>query len=1275
MASAQLVSCPKLPNNPKEDDYRHFKRLLNNYFNIADTPKEKRVYVLQSSLGRDGLDIYDGLPDPKSSYDEAMKGLDNCFTGKSSVLLRRKNFYNCKQASSETIGEFACRLRRVARDCNFGNSLTETLRDIFVLGVYDNNLGEKLLSEDDTTLTFDLAVKRAEAHERARCDRHNLKPTSTAVAVNPLSSNSNSTSTIACYRCGSKSHKANNATCPAKSASCRLCGKVGHFQKTCRSANLQQQNNFPGKSPITTSSRDSRVANSTSKCQTNAVEQDSVVLDNSNTDYSLFTVESEKCSLMRDVMLHSRSIQALVDTGAQRNVLPLKLVPPGVLLNPSEANLYAFGGSRISVVGELEETVTYGSHTTIANFVVADVSTSYALLSASLCKSLHILHELCNTLSTDNHDTSSVTTIVETYKRNGLFRGLGEVLNYQCEISVDSTVKPVSCGPRRLPPAIVPQVEDKISELVNTGVIRKISEPTAWCSGLVVARKPNGSIRLCVDLRKLNEAVQRPVFQIPNTEDISAAPSGRYCWTRLPYGIKSAPEIFQDIMSNLLKDVPCTHVFFDDILIATKDTAEHEQVLLRIFKILHENGMTLNLDKCIFNKSSVNFLGHCLSSNGVSPSPAKVNAVANMELPSTREQLRSFLGLATYVGQRFISYYSSLVAPLWDMLKPNSIFEWTSSSTNSFKSLCSSIAGVSSLSWFSPSLPSTIYTDASGLGIGCCLMQEGKPVAYASRRLTAVEQRYSTLEKEFLAIVYALGRFRRLILFTTGTVVNTDHKPILGLFAKNIDSLPMRIQRWIMAIQGYDINIQYVKGSSNCLADALSRNFSSPIPSQNDITPEENSEHTVCFVAKSLPIDLRAVATATQQDRELRELREAIENDWPAHCRKLNPYYSFRDELTVKESEDKFIIFRCDRAILPQSLVQSFLSQLHEGHIGIAKMKDIVRSTVYWPNFSDDVERFVKRCSSCAIFNSGEHRPPVTPIAHEIVRPMQQIAVDITGPSEVTENKFWLTIIDLHSRYPEVYIMQRSTTTEIIKYLRKFFSLFGYPEILQTDNGSQFVSEEFESFLSNMGIKHSMSANYHPQSNGCVERLHRTLKSRLVRILHPDNVSLQTALDQVLLDIRTTPHAMTGFSPAKVFLGREMRSKLSLIVDSPITGPKRNAAKEYSNLSSTSCPQFRPGEMVFYRKGLGNPFQYEGEIVESAGIHSYRIRDESGRVKVYNMRDLKRRFSDQPTYLDLQLADEAYDAVTLPTALTPEPISTHRYPLRRKPIDPIRYKT
>ena len=299
--------------------------------------------------------------------------------------------------------------------------------------------------------------------------------------------------------------------------------------------------------------------------------------------------------------------------------------------------------------------------------------------------------------------------------------------------------------------------------------------------------------------------------------------------------------------------------------------------------------------------------------------------------------------------------------------------------------------------------------------------------------------------------------------------------------------------------------------------------------------------------------------------------------------------------------------------MIPKNLVSEVLLQLHEGHLGTSKMKQLVRSCAYWPGFSADVDDYVRRCQACTVFQKAADRPSLVPISETCQYPYEKIAIDLTGPSEATGGRTLLTIIDYYSRYPEAFVMKSGTAHEILCKLRETFARFGIPRAVVSDNGTVFVSKEISSFFAYLGVSHIRTSNYHPESNGTVERLHSTLKSRINGIMYERGIEFECAMDKTLYDVRSTPNAVTGVTPFQRFFNRPMQTKLVVLTDSPkaTVAPSRDVSKEYGRFRGR-IKAYQVGDLVFFRKGNGRKFEHPGVVTRACGNNSYEIQTDNG---------------------------------------------------------------
>ena len=330
----QVCPLPILPANPRSADYHYFIRQFDNYLVIATVQEAARLPLLMNALGRDGIAIFDGLADPKDTLAAAKARLSEYFSGKSSILLRRKQFFEARQQSMESIPEYVCRLRRLAKDCAFTDCAT-MLRDIFVIGVSNDRLGENLLTEDASTLTFDTAVAKAETIERALRDRGRVQTVAASQTqfevcrLNPShqihGKNYGHSSNISCYRCGSLSHKANSPSCTAINAICSHCHKKGHLQRVCKAKVQGDQKLRYGKVRTTKVDCNAVGHNYNSTVASNPHSTDKQPSQHpSYQQFSVFSIGASEQNYR--VLINGKELLCVVDTGTQLNIIPRHLI-------------------------------------------------------------------------------------------------------------------------------------------------------------------------------------------------------------------------------------------------------------------------------------------------------------------------------------------------------------------------------------------------------------------------------------------------------------------------------------------------------------------------------------------------------------------------------------------------------------------------------------------------------------------------------------------------------------------------------------------------------------------------------------------------------------------------------------------------------------------------------------------------------------------------------------------------------------------------------------
>ena len=595
------------------------------------------------------------------------------------------------------------------------------------------------------------------------------------------------------------------------------------------------------------------------------------------------------------------------------------------------------------------------------------------------------------------------------------------------------------------------KVEKKIQELLDCDIIEEIDGPTPWVNPVVIIPKADGDIRLCIDMRRANEAILRGRHPIPTVDELLHSMNGSrvfskldlkwgyhqlelsqescqittfvthkglYRYKRLLFGVSSASELYQHEISTALAGIEGVDNI-SDIIVHGPDQKIHNQRLLKTMERLRQHGLTLNADKCLFNVDRLVFMGILLSEKGIGP---------------TVSEVRSFLGLANY-SSRFIPHFATLTEPLRKLTRKAVPFHFGPEQKASFESLKQSMVEVGTLAYFDKSASTKVVADTSPVGLGAVLMQNQNgawvPICYASRSLKNCERRYSQTEKEALALVWACERYHAYIYGMRFDLV-TDHKPLEVIYGP--PSKPCaRIEGWVIRLQPYDFWVVYAPGQSN-VADPLSR-----LLSQNKASNHQHgAEEYVRFAAISATpaaLTTRQVEEASAVDEELKALREAIKT---GRFEKCKAYAPAAGGLCVIGQ----LVLRGTRIVLPTKLRPQAISLAHEGHVGIVGTKQNLRSKVWWPGIEKAAEKFCKSCYGCQLVA----RPnPAEPLMSTTLPegPWQDLAVDLLEP--LPSRHSILVVVDYYSRYYEYAIMTSTTAVKVIDNLEEIFSRHGLP--------------------------------------------------------------------------------------------------------------------------------------------------------------------------------------------------------------------------------------
>jgi len=657
------------------------------------------------------------------------------------------------------------------------------------------------------------------------------------------------------------------------------------------------------------------------------------------------------------IELQGQPITFKVDTGAEATAVStstwesLKLVTP---LRKPDISLYGPDHSQLKVLGMLPVSLSYKDHSCMQPVYVID-GLKNNLLGLPAIRELKLLLNVC----------SIQKSIMSQYP--SLFTGLG-TFKQEYQIKLNPNAKPFALSaPRNIPLPLRTKVQTELKRMESLGVISPVEEPTPWCAAMVVVPKDGGTVRICVDLKPLNESVLREVHPMPKVDTTLAqlsgstvfskldansgfwqiplaaesrmfttfiTPFGRFCFNKLPFGISSAPEIFQRRMNEVLSGLPGVLCHVDDILIYGKDMAEHNSRLHATLHRIKTAGITLNKDKCHFNQRQITFLGHVIDQNGISPDPKKTAAIQKMTAPTSVSELRRFMGMVNQMS-KFSPNIAQISKPPRDLLSPKVTWTWTPLQDEAFHKLKAEISSLRVLAWYDVEAKTKVCADASSHGLGAVLLQQQqnlwRPVAFASRALSETERRYAQIEKEALALTWAVEKFSEYILGKSITL-ETDHKPLVPILGcKSLDTLPPPVLRFRLRLMRFQYTIRHVPGKTLYTADTLSRAPINELLSDASYTPED-IEKFVQEIIATLPASsdrLNTYCKAQAEDSICSKLIQYCKSEWPTRnqlTREMKEYWKYRGELTLSGN---LLLFQT-RIVVPQAMRQMTLEKIHK---------------------------------------------------------------------------------------------------------------------------------------------------------------------------------------------------------------------------------------------------------------------------------------------------------------------------------------------------------
>ncbi|KAI8516719.1 hypothetical protein Bbelb_053000 [Branchiostoma belcheri] len=1072
-------------------------------------------------------------------------------------------------------------------------------------------------------------------------------------------------STKSCRYCGNTHEFGDRAKCPAYGSNCNACGKPNHWGKMCRAKNRPQPTQNKPQQPRRYGKHKQRHVHLQREDQLSSEsEGESLTIgtvyihDVCNKEqksqdeaYTSFQIRKKLGRKTTNIDLKLK-----IDTGAQSNVMPIqhyaKLCPEHMMkdgrvksgiLTPSDVILTAYGGARIPHLGKAQIEGKHKGRKVKCSFFITKAE-GPIIIGLKACQQLDIIR-INHEVKTSQRIDSDVPIKDRPPIRNKeeciamypeCFDNTVGCFDEEYHITVDPTVEPVVHPPRRVPLELREKLREQLNEMVEKGVISQVTQPTDWVNSIVVKEKPNGKLRVCLDPRDLNNALKRDHYPTPTLEEITPSlagakifskldasngywnikideessllttfntPFGRFKFNRLPFGLKVSQDVFQRKVDETYRGCKGAIGIADDIQVFGKTERDHDLHLHEAMEKTRQAGIKLNAAKCTIKESECTFFGMIYSADGVKPDPEKVEAITNMEEPRDKKELRSFLGLIQYMSS-FIPRLADHTASIRELLKEDVEYDWCASHTRDFNKIKQLISEDITLQYYDREKPVTLQVDASMKGVGAALLQEGRPIAFASKALTPAESRYANIEREMLAVVYGCEKFKTY-LYGRRFTIESDHKPLEQIDRKNLTKAPARLQRLLLRIQEYDYHLKYKPGNEMLVADALSR-----------LSPSEKEEMAglkvqIHHLVNVTTTKLEQIQEETSKDEELQTLAQTITRGWPEKRSEVQPlireYWTIRDDISIENG----ILLAGSRIIIPKSLQKEVLQTIHEGHMGEEKCKLRAKSAVYWIGMYKEIEKMVQTCRTCQKYQNSQQKEEMTP-TETPSRPWKKVGADLFYLNQ----EWFLLVVDYYSKFPIVKTLKSLKASTVTQAFKGIFAEQGIPDEVICDNGTQFTSQEFRQAAEEYGFRITTSSPYYPKGHGLIERHVQTVKKTLTK-------SLETGEDPnlALLTLRTTPLRTDTKSPAELLNGRRYKTRLPTKIHPPadqeevmgkLTAAQEKSKKQYDR-QAQQLPELVRGQTVHIQEPIKKTWT-PGQIVGKADTpKSYVVETESGK--------------------------------------------------------------
>lgn len=977
---------------------------------------------------------------------------------------------------------------------------------------------------------------------------------------------------------------------------CFACKKPGHFARDCKEKRCYNCREVAGHlaKDCPKGSRIKRVE----------------VVNASLYENTNQTASHPEDDIVIDVSVDGRPIHAVVDTGSpfsimnEETALALSL---GSHAGTVSHTLRGIDGGKLEVIGEVLIWLEInGKQQEVPVCIVKNVNDSL-ILGRDVLKNFKIL--------VDCEDNSCSMKRVTCQGRR---ETSPRITGAEHEI-VTTTDTPISTKPYKVPVHYAEKVNEMLVEMEEADIIRKSNSPYAF--PVVIVPKPHSDeLRLTVDYRKLNEVtvndpypmpdlrrlvqqaanakhftvldVEKGFWQVPMKEQdchktAFVVNDCHYEFSVMPFGLKNASKTFQRIMNEIAENINkraekvCVFAYIDDVLIFSDTAEEHEHHIKLALSELEERGVVLNEKKCVWRKTAVQYLGYHISHQSIKAREQFAEEVENWDEPKDVNELRRFLGFTGFYRE-CIPQYATITHELTEMLKKNREFEWTEKQTEAFYKLKEAVKDAPRRYSLDVNRPVIMVTDASGIGWGATLEQDGHPINFASGKWNSTEQGYSTTKRELRACVNAIKVFQWQIVGAPDITWVTDHLPCKNIQPNLLDPV---LFRWWNKIHSLGVKICHKPGAEIPQADALSRKTVRLVKAGDEWKTAMKNDTALMWAIRVK----EGSADRHDHNNEAEKVR----------------YFQLMDKLSVKEGN----LYFENKMVVPRDLRAEMIQKAHKGHMGRKRTSQLVNERYWWPGWHRASDDFVSSCIVCAKskYKRSSHKSEGVGSIEVRGEPFSQWSLDIKGPLPVTKqnNRYILVATDLFTKWIELYPIADQQAKTIADRVLDLVCRYSVPKEVLTDQGSNFQSILFRELCDYLGVKKLRTTAWNPRCNGEVERVNSTLGEMLRCHVEEKQDDWDRFLSVIAYNYRITKHSVTQFSPFQLVFGRTPRSSLDEYVEvdrgtrtycSDLDDACRQAAEWREQAleriveakSRTSCAAsdagFKVGEYVMVRK-------------------------------------------------------------------------------------------